>query len=136
MDANATTNADLFQALKGGSSNFGIVTRFDLAAFPAPDLWGGVVVYPASATGRLIEEHVAWVDAVERHQDASAVLLFTRMPALDGIHVLAAYEDTTGAVAGPAFDGFMAVPGRLSSTMRVDSLYNLNKELDQADGYS
>lgn len=38
INANQTTNADLWQALKGGSSNFGIVTRFDMEALPAPDV--------------------------------------------------------------------------------------------------
>lgn len=35
----------LFLALKGGVSNFGIVTGFDLAAFQASKIWGGVVLY-------------------------------------------------------------------------------------------
>ncbi|KAL8968401.1 MAG: hypothetical protein Q9197_004902 [Variospora fuerteventurae] len=33
VNANATSRADLWFALKGGSNNFGIVTRFDLKAF-------------------------------------------------------------------------------------------------------
>ncbi|RYP33887.1 hypothetical protein DL767_004514 [Monosporascus sp. MG133] len=33
------TNADSWRALKGGSNNFGIVTRFDLEAIPARDLY-------------------------------------------------------------------------------------------------
>lgn len=32
--ANATSNSDLFQALKGGSSNFGVVTHLDLETIP------------------------------------------------------------------------------------------------------
>jgi hypothetical protein len=40
----------LFQALKGGSNNFGVVTRFDLYAFEQGDLWGGVVTYPNTTT--------------------------------------------------------------------------------------
>lgn len=42
-NANAEQNPDLFKALKGGSANFGIVTRFDMQAFEAPELWGGLV---------------------------------------------------------------------------------------------
>lgn len=38
VNANREEHADLFKALKGGSSNFGIVTRFDVVAFPAQDL--------------------------------------------------------------------------------------------------
>lgn len=40
-NANGTTNTDLFFSLKGGSSNFGIVTRFDLQTFPAAQVWAG-----------------------------------------------------------------------------------------------
>ena len=42
VNVNAKENADLWLALKGGSNNFGIVTRFDLKAFPQGDLWEGV----------------------------------------------------------------------------------------------
>ncbi|RAH85470.1 FAD-binding domain-containing protein [Aspergillus japonicus CBS 114.51] len=34
VDANAHENPDLYQALKGGGTNFGIVTRFDLETHP------------------------------------------------------------------------------------------------------
>ncbi|KAJ3959517.1 hypothetical protein N0V92_003865 [Colletotrichum tropicale] len=41
INANETAHADLYEALKGGASNFGIVTRFDLETFPSADLYGG-----------------------------------------------------------------------------------------------
>ncbi|KAI1773054.1 hypothetical protein F4818DRAFT_453407 [Hypoxylon cercidicola] len=34
VNANTDTNENLFRALKGGGSNFGIVTRFDLVTYP------------------------------------------------------------------------------------------------------
>ncbi|KAI0506263.1 hypothetical protein F5B22DRAFT_639287 [Xylaria bambusicola] len=34
VNANAYENADLYLALKGGGSNFGVVTRFDIATYP------------------------------------------------------------------------------------------------------
>ncbi|OHE93020.1 mitomycin radical oxidase [Colletotrichum orchidophilum] len=41
-DANNTTNTDLWHTLKGGSNNFGIVTRFDMNTFPLPNVvWSG-----------------------------------------------------------------------------------------------
>ncbi|KAK6498865.1 hypothetical protein TWF481_011437 [Arthrobotrys musiformis] len=36
VNANKDANQDLFQALKGGSSNFGIVSRIDLYTWPCP----------------------------------------------------------------------------------------------------
>ncbi|KAF8253582.1 FAD-binding domain-containing protein [Wilcoxina mikolae CBS 423.85] len=42
----AKKNPDLFKALKGGSNNFGIVTKFNLYTVPSPNgVWGGVTAY-------------------------------------------------------------------------------------------
>ncbi|ROW12031.1 hypothetical protein VPNG_05197 [Cytospora leucostoma] len=45
VNANAGENQDLWLALKGGSNNFGIVTRFDLQTFSQGPFWGGNVYY-------------------------------------------------------------------------------------------
>ena len=37
---------DLFRALRGGSNNFGIVTRFVFRTFRQGRLWGGTLVHP------------------------------------------------------------------------------------------
>jgi FAD/FMN-containing dehydrogenase len=52
--ANQTHHDTLYRALKGGGSNFGIVTRVDVATFEQGDVWGGQVVLPA--TDELVEE--------------------------------------------------------------------------------
>lgn len=39
--ASASTNPDLWRALKGGSNNFGIVTRFRARSFPSTKIWSG-----------------------------------------------------------------------------------------------
>ncbi|OBT96984.1 hypothetical protein VE01_05554 [Pseudogymnoascus verrucosus] len=41
VNANATSNQDLLKALKGGNSNFGIATSFDLRTFPQGEMWIG-----------------------------------------------------------------------------------------------
>lgn len=45
VNANASENADLWRALRGGGNNFGVVTRFDLRTFPQGPFWGGAVLY-------------------------------------------------------------------------------------------
>jgi FAD/FMN-containing dehydrogenase len=40
--ASKSSNSDLFWALKGGSSNFGIVTRFDIKTIPSKKVWAGI----------------------------------------------------------------------------------------------
>lgn len=45
VDASETQHADLLHALRGGSNNFGVVTRIDFRAHQQGDIWGGVVSY-------------------------------------------------------------------------------------------
>ncbi|KAF1849794.1 FAD-binding domain-containing protein [Cucurbitaria berberidis CBS 394.84] len=39
VNANATSNTDLYRALRGGGNNFGIVTRFDMRTSPVHNIW-------------------------------------------------------------------------------------------------
>jgi FAD/FMN-containing dehydrogenase len=55
VNVNATARSDLFAALKGGQSNFGIVTRFDLQTYPTGPIWGGRTVYAPSADTALLD---------------------------------------------------------------------------------
>ncbi|KAI1771794.1 hypothetical protein F4818DRAFT_189815 [Hypoxylon cercidicola] len=135
VNANATENSDLFSALKGGSANFGIVTRFDMQAFDAPELWGGLVSYPKSTTPQHIAAYVNWTNNIVNYVDGSAITFWTYNPTAKDIIITAAYEDTTGAVAAPAFDEFMAIPDQTSNTMRIDTHRNLTIELELTSGY-
>ncbi|PYI24536.1 cytochrome P450 [Aspergillus violaceofuscus CBS 115571] len=49
VHANATSHPELYWALKGGSQNFGIVTRYDMKTFSIQDVWGGTLAYPATS---------------------------------------------------------------------------------------
>ncbi|KAF2448092.1 FAD binding domain-containing protein [Karstenula rhodostoma CBS 690.94] len=48
ITVSATSNADLFKALKGGLNNFGIVTRIDIKTLPLSRTWGGTTYYDIS----------------------------------------------------------------------------------------
>jgi FAD/FMN-containing dehydrogenase len=54
INVNATSHSDLFAALKGGQGNFGVVTSFDLKAFPATPIWGGRIVFGPNSTTPLL----------------------------------------------------------------------------------
>ena len=54
--ANASSNRDLFKALKGGSNNFGVVTRITLRTIPwTGNMWGGTVIYSFDHTPKQLE---------------------------------------------------------------------------------
>lgn len=129
------TYPDLFKALKGGGSNFGIVTRFDMTAFEAPDLWGGVVIYNKTAGPELINSTVDFVDNVGNDPASSSIIFWTYQPPLKNTIVIAAYENTDGVAAAPSFEQYLAIPANMSSTMRVTNISDLTRELEQPTGY-
>ena len=61
LNVGQTSYPDLFWALKGGSVNFGVVTRFDLATYPGLDDYAGTVTYDAFATASFVEALEAFV---------------------------------------------------------------------------
>jgi hypothetical protein len=48
VNANKDEHEDLFWAMKLASTNYGIVTRFDMSTYPSSAIWGAVSVYPAT----------------------------------------------------------------------------------------
>ncbi|KAJ7765655.1 hypothetical protein B0H16DRAFT_1523874 [Mycena metata] len=49
---------DLYWALKYGSTNFGIVTRFDMITYPLSDVWAGTLIFDISNGPALLKFHV------------------------------------------------------------------------------
>ncbi|KAI1840800.1 hypothetical protein JX266_013007 [Neoarthrinium moseri] len=48
VEANESVNQDLLQGLRGGSNNFGVVTRIDLATFDQGPVWSASLYNPVS----------------------------------------------------------------------------------------
>ncbi|KAF7369247.1 Fad binding domain-containing protein [Mycena venus] len=57
-DVNEQTLPDLYWALKLGSTNFAIVTRFDMTTYPLLDVWGGSLVFEISKGPTILQSHV------------------------------------------------------------------------------
>lgn len=78
VDANETTNPRLYKALRGGSNNFGIVTRFDLYTLDQAQMWGGLVVYPGHSTvPTQLQRFVEFGNNIVHDQYASLIQIFT-----------------------------------------------------------
>ena len=58
LRASATEHPDLFWALRGGSGNFGVVSRFEFRLHPVgPDLLSGLIVYPIAAAQSVLRQY-------------------------------------------------------------------------------
>ncbi|KAK8083902.1 hypothetical protein PG996_002683 [Apiospora saccharicola] len=73
-------HADLFRVLKGGSNNFGIVTRFTMRTFPAGPMWGGMAVRPMSTLAASADATVKFTANISKDPDSNFQLVVGHQP--------------------------------------------------------
>ncbi|MGA2018633.1 MAG: FAD-binding oxidoreductase [Opitutaceae bacterium] len=58
LRVNSKENTDLFWAIRGGSGNFGVVTRFEFKLHPVgPNVLAGLIVYPLREAGVALKKY-------------------------------------------------------------------------------
>ncbi|KAL2862588.1 FAD-binding oxidoreductase [Aspergillus lucknowensis] len=134
ITVNHTSHADLFKALKGGSSNFGIVTRFELKAYPSDGMWGGIVIYNSSVTDEYIEAASKFIDNIPNDPYASWIGMFGYNSTTDEITIFTPLDYTAPVERPDAFKDFYTIP-EISNTLRFSNILELTTENSQAEGY-
>ncbi|KUI56673.1 Bifunctional solanapyrone synthase [Cytospora mali] len=79
INANKDQDNDLWRALKGGSGNMELVTRFNMNVVDFSDadvtnIWGGLAYYNLSSADELIDVYVEFVEPNHRDKNSSAML--------------------------------------------------------------
>lgn len=125
VNANATSHKDLFRSLKGGSNNFGVVTKIDLPLQDAK-LWGGLLF-----TGTALRQTAATFFerfASSDRYDPDASLIQSNV-FVNGTWLLSLQMTYTDPSAtNPAvFQPLISLPGQ--STLRSTTHFNLTTEL-------
>lgn len=54
VNANASSNPDLYFALRGGGANYAVITKYTLIAHPIESVWGGPRLYTSDKAPQLI----------------------------------------------------------------------------------
>ncbi|KAJ3467374.1 hypothetical protein FSOLCH5_004157 [Fusarium solani] len=135
VEANANENADLWQAMKGGTGNFGLITRIDMIPIEFEDrsnpvIWGGNLLYTPEAGPAVIDALLDFTDNVKNDEDSSSIVYWAYLPALAGGTILnAAIENTKAKIKPAAFDGYYAIEGRQQDTTKVDKMSTVTLEL-------
>lgn len=121
VNANSEENSDLFFALKGGSNNFGIVTRFDLKTFPLGDYWGGNNIYLGAEVPALLDAFSSFM--LNPDFDNKGSLIFTPLY-LGGFGQLATaiMAWTEPIVNPPVFVNFTTTIPNIQSNTRIANL--------------
>lgn len=119
VNVSASENSDLWLALKGGTNNFGIVTRFDSRTFKQDHFYGGAVVAPittadaqlqAIANGAInYDPHSAFIISFSWNQTGNSYAIFSNL------------QYTTADTAPAALQPFTDVQPQLMNTMRLSN---------------
>lgn len=124
---------DLFVALKGGTNNLGIVTRFDLDAFPTGPLWAGIVSYPnePSTSSAIADAVVSFAKGIDEGtiDDAATVVFQLYEVQLKNTFWVAQLANLDGKKMGASHKDFWAIQPNMSSTMRPTNLTSFTSDL-------
>ncbi|KAK0112796.1 hypothetical protein ONS95_014528 [Cadophora gregata] len=129
VKASATSRPDLFFALKGGSNNFGIVTRFDLVTFSSGNFWGGSVIYPISAKAENLAAFVKFAGQSTYDVYGALIHSYAWSAASGGWIIANNIEYTKPEVNPPVFQDFLAIQPQYVSTMRISNLTDFTLEI-------
>jgi hypothetical protein len=77
LTASSGENEDLFWALRGGGSNFGVVASFEFRAHPVSTVLGGLLVHPRSAALEVLRFFRDFMQSAPDELTAYAALLHT-----------------------------------------------------------
>jgi FAD/FMN-containing dehydrogenase len=79
----ALLGPDLFWALRGGESNFGVVTALEFNLFPVKRFYGGGLFFAGTHAATVLHNWREWVDGLP--EDISSSIAFLRRPSLPAV---------------------------------------------------
>ncbi|RWA09907.1 hypothetical protein EKO27_g5217 [Xylaria grammica] len=138
VNANAKEYTDLWIALKGGSGNLGIVTKFDMRtieyANPQNHIYGGTLTYSPNSTKEAIAALVDFVDNQSEDLASHAYTVWGYIPSIGPI-ISSFVANVLNDDSSSSFDGIMNVPQMTSSTLRSATIGNFTDEIQSPRGY-
>ncbi|KAL3450528.1 FAD-binding domain-containing protein [Aspergillus insuetus] len=134
IQATNTTNPDLFHTLKGGSGNLGVVTNFEVKAFPQTQIWGGYTSYNVSKTPELARTLQNFTSNIENDPKALLVTFWTYDTLTDVNRAANAMYYTDPVEYPEAFSDYYAIEN-ISSTVHTRSIESLVTELEDTTNW-
>ena len=121
INVNRTSHEDLWRALKGGSNNFGIVTRFDMEAIPSPVMYYDVRTLSLDHANVALDVAASFAKHNRSLSDNALITYIAYQPEStgDAIVVNTVYVNTAGDDnAATAYDKVMGLPALNNVTTR------------------
>ncbi|KAL0931572.1 FAD binding domain-containing protein [Colletotrichum truncatum] len=105
ITATASRNADLFKALKGGATNFGVVTKFKLRTFPARNLYGGIMVFPYTQSNGVLQKFTQMIESNTKDYSADTGFIAAAWSPSGGKRISYILANIEGHSNTSAFEG-------------------------------
>ncbi|KAK2061366.1 FAD-binding domain-containing protein, partial [Colletotrichum caudatum] len=105
VNANGHENQDLWRPLKGGSGNFGFVTRIDITVIPSNKIWGGITTYDLNKTDRVLGAYTNFVHNMDR--DLASQVIVTLLCHRQDCSLVAVLTNSQAQSTAPAFGEFV-----------------------------
>ncbi|MCJ1401397.1 hypothetical protein MMC11_004610 [Xylographa trunciseda] len=130
VNANASSHPELFFALKGGSNNFGVVTRFDFRTFTQGDIWGGSVGYDISTKHQHLEAFSRFTDANNDDTYAALIHAYAWFEGQNRWLISNTYAYTKPEPYPEILQAFMSIKPQIFNGMRITRMTDLAIEMD------
>ena len=126
VNANRDQNSDLWLALKGGSSNFGIVTRFDIRTFPQGNFYGGLLITSIASVSEQLEGYMNLLTNFDPY--AAIIMSIVWNQTRNDFTIYNNLEYTKAEENPPVFHPFTQAQPQYLNTMRISSLHDITTE--------
>ncbi|KAF2122727.1 FAD binding domain protein [Lophiotrema nucula] len=126
LDVNQHSYPDIFWALRGAGSNFGIVTRFDMETFPLGDIFAGIITYDHATQGNAVLSAFAQLAAPNVDPKASSFLIIVKDKDTRFLSLLASYADPITDAA--VFQPYRSIPS-LADPTKITTLVDFTEYL-------
>ncbi|KAK4898462.1 hypothetical protein LTR27_004059 [Elasticomyces elasticus] len=108
VTASRSSEPDLFRALRGGGSNFGIVTTFELELYPYTGMWGGRTLIEGIHDRQAIDAYATFVGNLKSEPLGHTIIIFNYDEGPLHMHQYIVHTEPVGDL--PAFDCLRQVP--------------------------
>ncbi|KOS16605.1 Bifunctional solanapyrone synthase [Escovopsis weberi] len=126
--------SDLYFALRGGGNNFGIVTRFDLKAYPQGDFWAGsnTIMYTEESSAAMTDAFYHFGINAPSDPLAQTIIAYAWVQEMDTWVIVADLQYAKPVANPPILQNFTAIPS-VSSTLRQVDLPSLTVEFNNSN---
>ncbi|KAF2790458.1 oxidoreductase FAD-binding protein [Melanomma pulvis-pyrius CBS 109.77] len=127
--ASTNTNPTLFRAVKGGSNNFGVVTRFDAKLHQQTAFWGGTIFQPITNKEAVFEFFQNFTVSATYDPYAALISGFAWVEGIATIAHIIAYTNGDVVWPPPTFKPLNDMP-KVSTTIRKDKISSFALEIE------